>query len=173
MDKFPLYGESATLGELTAEQEGLYTWFEVRCRLPEPGLWYAWVVGDGGELRLGILEPSGDRAGIRRRISKRMTAPLGNVLRGEIRLSAVGEEAWQLLGEPQRLFHTPYLCQQLQKVEGALVKTAGKNRLVALPYDPQKPFGLTRMFCFARVTAIRGKPFAVFLFDEDEIPRFP
>lgn len=60
-----------------------------------------------------------------------------------------------------------------QRAEGALTKTVGESRLVALPYDPQKPFGLTQMFCFARVMPIRGKDFAVFLFDEKEMPRFP
>lgn len=173
MDKFPLYGESAILGELTAEREALYTWFEARCRLPEPGLWCAWVVGDRGELRLGVLEPSGERAGIRRRFSDRMTGPLGKILRGEIRPSTAGEDAWEPLGAPQQLFRTPYLVQQLQKVEGALLKTVGGSRLVALPYDPQKPFGLVRMFCFARVIQIHGKLFAVFMFDENDMPQFP
>ena len=50
------------VGELIAEREALYTWFEARCRLPEPGLWCAWAVGDREELRLGVLEPAGAEA---------------------------------------------------------------------------------------------------------------
>ena len=69
MDKFPLYlGEKST-GELTVEPEALYTWFTARCRLPDQELWCAWAVGDAGELRLGILEPSGEEGVIRRRFS--------------------------------------------------------------------------------------------------------
>ena len=66
MDKFPLLWKEAPLGELTTEREALYTWFTARCRLPGKGLWCAWAVGDRGELRLGILEPEGERAADRR-----------------------------------------------------------------------------------------------------------
>ena len=69
MDKFPLMQGCFSVGELITEQEALYTWFEARCRLPGEGLWCAWAVGDRGELRLGVLEPCGDRATIRRRVS--------------------------------------------------------------------------------------------------------
>ena len=67
MDKFPLMQGGVSVGELITEQEALYTWFEARCRLPGEGLWCAWAVGDRGELRLGVLEPCGDRATIARR----------------------------------------------------------------------------------------------------------
>ena len=77
MDKFPLLGKEAPLGELTTEREALYTWFTARCRLPGKGLWCAWAVGTQGELRIGVLEPAGDWVAIRRRFSDRMTAPLG------------------------------------------------------------------------------------------------
>ena len=85
MDKFPLMQGCFSVGELITEQEALYTWFEARCRLPGEGLWCAWAVGDRGELRLGVLEPCGDRATIRRRFSARLTAPLGKLRQGEIR----------------------------------------------------------------------------------------
>ena len=55
MDKFPLLWEGKALGELIVEQEALYTWFTVRCRLPGEGIWCAWAVGDRGELRLGVV----------------------------------------------------------------------------------------------------------------------
>ena len=71
MDKFPLMQGCFSVGELITEQEALYTWFEARGRLPGEGLWCAWAVGDRGELRLGVLEPCGDRATIRRRFSAR------------------------------------------------------------------------------------------------------
>ena len=35
MDKFPLLMDGKPTGELTAEREGLYTWFSARCPLPE------------------------------------------------------------------------------------------------------------------------------------------
>ena len=85
MDKFPLLWDGRSVGELTTEREALYTWFEAQCRLPEKGLWCAWAVGDQGELRLGVLEPCGDRAAIRRRFSARLTGPVGRLQWGELR----------------------------------------------------------------------------------------
>ena len=80
MDKFPLLWKERAVGELTAEREALYTCFSARCTLPAEGLWCAWVVGDKGELRLGVLEPQGGAGVICRRFSHRMTAPAGQLL---------------------------------------------------------------------------------------------
>ena len=105
MDKFPLLWDGKPVGELTAEREALYTWFEARCRLPEKGLWCAWAVGDRGELRLGVLEPCGDRASIRRRFSAQLTAPMGRLLQGEIRPVRPAEPVdWAPLERPEALF---------------------------------------------------------------------
>lgn len=170
MDKFPLTWEGGSVGELTLEAEPLYTWFTARCRLPEEGLWCAWAVGDKGELRLGVLEPQGDRAAIRRRFSRTMTAPLGKLLRGEIR--PAGGETWEAAPSPESLFRTPWLRQQLRGISGALTGKAGEKRLLALPYDPAKPFPLPPLFCLARVRTIRGARFVVYAFDEKEWPVF-
>ena len=82
MDKFPLIWRERPLGEMSVEQEALYTWFTVCCRLPEPGLWCAWAVGEQGQLRLGVLEPVNGKLTIRRRFSRRMTEPLGKLVQG-------------------------------------------------------------------------------------------
>ena len=166
MDKFPLLWEGTALGELTVQREALYTSFTARCRLPGEGLWCAWAVGDRGELRLGVLEP---QSGIKRRFSRQMTEPLGKLLRGELRPSS-GTETWTAAPEPDRLFRTPWLRKNLHGVHGVLTRTAAERRLVALPYDPGKPFPLTPMFCLARVRDIGGKRYAVYAFDEKEWP---
>ena len=44
MDKFPVVWKDQTVGELTTEQEALYTCFAVRCTLPGEGLWCAWAL---------------------------------------------------------------------------------------------------------------------------------
>lgn len=174
MDKFPLLWKERPAGELTTEREALYTWFTARCRLPSEGLWCAWAVGDRGELRLGVLEPEGDRAVIRRRFSDRMTAPLGKLLQGEMR--PVGERAerarWEAAPEPDRLFREPWLRQRLRGAQGALTRTEGGCRLIALPYDKGKCFPVTTLFCFARVQNINGAAYAVYAFDAQESPVF-
>ncbi len=174
-DKFPLLLEGRPVGELSVEREGLYTWFGARCPLPE-GLWCAWAVGDRGELRLGVLEPEGGQGGggaIRRRFSRQLTAPLGRLLRGEVRPAGVREpERWESVSTPDRLFRAPWLCQRLKGTQGALTRLAGEVRYLALPYDKGKPFPLTTLFCFARVRRIGAACYVVYAFDGQERPRF-
>ena len=123
MDKFPLMQGCFSVGELITEQEALYTWFEARCRLPGEGLWCAWAVGDRGGLRLGVLEPCGDRATIRRRFSARLTAPLGKLRQGEIRPAHPPEpEDWTPLERSAVRLRSPWLREQLHLVPGVLVR---------------------------------------------------
>ena len=175
MDKFPLMLNGKPAGELTAEREGLYTWFSARCPVPGEGLWCAWAVGDRGELRLGVLEPEGDQGFIRRRFSGRLTAPLGRLLRGEVRPAGAKAEPepWDPAPAPERLFRAPWLRQRLRGIQGALTRQEGAVRLLALPYDKGKPFPLTTLFCFARLRRIGGAEYAVFAFDGEERPIFP
>lgn len=174
MDKFPLLWEGSPTGELTTEREALYTWFTARCRLPGEGLWCAWAVGDCGELRLGVLEPEGERAVIRRRFSERMTTPLGKLLRGEIRPARgrAVQETWEPAVEPVSLFHASWLRKRLRGARGALTRTETGCRYLALPYDKAGPFPLTTLFCFARIRTIEGKSYVVYAFDSQETPVF-
>ena len=172
MDKFPLCWCGKSRGELTTEQEALYLRFSVRCSLPEPGLWCVWAVGERGELRLGILEPCGEEAFLCRRFSQRMTAPLGRLLRGELRpVIKPVQEGWSPLRENP--FQTPWLRKQLQHMSGALTCAEHEKRYLALPYEPKQPFPLVPLFCFAEVRNIRGRQYVVFAFDREEFPVFP
>ncbi|MCI8398950.1 MAG: hypothetical protein HFF90_06065 [Oscillibacter sp.] len=176
MDKFPLLKDGVSVGELTTERESLYTWFTARSSLPKDpagGLWCAWIVGDKGELRLGILEPSGNVGTIRRRFSDRMTRPLGRLLRGEIRpAGAQKTENWEAVTAPERLFRAPWLRQRLKGAQGALTRTENGCRCLAMPYDKGKPFPLTTLFCFAHIRTIDGKQYVVYAFDANENPIF-
>lgn len=172
MDKFPLYLEGKSVGELTVEPQALYTWFTARCRLPDQALWCAWAVGDAGELRLGILEPAGGESMIRRRFSQQLTKPLGKLVRGEARpaASASGGE-WEPLSRPEQEFRSPWLRRCLRD-QTCLLRRAGGLRLVALPWDPGKPFALTPVFCFAALHRVQGREAAVVAFDPEEEPVF-
>ena len=72
---YPVYVGDRAAGTMTVTAAGQDTVFELRCPDPEPGLWRAWVQGEESRLDLGLLE--GGR--LRRRFSRRMTAPLGGV----------------------------------------------------------------------------------------------
>lgn len=172
MDKFPLFLDGKSAGELTREEEALYTWFTARCRLPEDGLWCAWVVGKTGELRLGVLEPTGEQAVIRRRFSRRMTQPLGELLRGEARPLSSAMADWKAISRPEELFRTPFLRRQLRGATGVLTRETEQGRYLALPWDVRRPFFMTGLFCFARMQRIQGRDYAVFAFDREENPVF-
>lgn len=174
VDKFPLLLDGRAAGELTVERETLYTWFDARCHLPGKGLWCAWAVGREGSLRLGILEPDGQEAAIRRRFSKRMTEPLGQLLRGEVRPAAEEERGtWQAVQDPETMFQAPWLQKRLRGAAGAMVRTGEGRRSLALPFDSGRPFPLPALFCFARICSINGRRYAVFAFDGEERPVFP
>ena len=49
----------------------------------------------------------------------------------------------------------------------------GETRVVALPFDPEKPFPWPELFCLARIVPWRGREWAVFAFDGRERPILP
>lgn len=174
MDKYPLMLNGEAAGELTVGRETLYTRFDARCRLPEAGIWCAWAVGEQGELRLGVLEPAGEQAEICRRFSDRMIAPLGRLLRGEVRPASGRSGAdWERVSEPGRLFRTPWLRRQLQGMRGAMARREGERQCLALPYSAERPFPLESLFCFARLRKLGEEWYVVYLFDRQEQPVFP
>lgn len=172
MDKFPILLNGKTVGELTTERERLYTWFDLRCPQMEQDIWCAWAVGEQGELRVGILEPQGQEWVIRRRFSDGMTQPLGRLVRGEIRTANAGAKHWEPLCSPETVFRTPWLRRSLQGSGAVLVRQEEGRLLLAIPYDPAKPFPLVPLFCFAKLCRIHGKPYLCFAFNEAEVPIF-
>lgn len=170
MEQFPLLWRGTTVGEMTVETVGLYTCFRCTCRLPGDGLWHAWAVGEGGELRLGVLEPAGDRAVLRRRLSSRSWGHLGRLKCAQLRPAGEREEHWQPM--PLLPFRTPWLRRELSSCGGILTRTEGGRRWIAVPYDSHRPFPLTQLFCLSSVRSIRGGEYVVFVFDENEVPGF-
>lgn len=172
MDKFPILWKGRTVGELILEKEPLYTWFAVQCHLPDSGLWCAWVIGEQGTLRLGVLEPTGGCFSIRRRYSDRLTAPLGKVLHGEIRVVSNEETAWERVTEPNKQIRALWLRNLIKGKRDVLMRTEAENTFLAFLYDPKKPFPVVPLFCFAEIRPIEGQLYAVFAFDQKNQPFF-
>ena len=171
MDKVPLCRNGIVIGDLTVEREGLYTCFSVRGQIPEDGLWSAWVIGGEGELRLGVLEPCGQYAEIRKRYSDRMVKPLGTVQRGEIRRTQ--SETSGAAHEESIPFRTLWLREMLRGTERYQIRQQESCHYLALPFGVNRPFPLPPLFCFARILRIGGEDCAVFCFDEAEWPEVP
>lgn len=120
------------MGELTVTPEALYTAFSVSCRGRE-GLWCAWAVGERESLRIGVLEPENGCLQIRRRFSKRLTDPLGPILRGELRPLGEEREQWEPL-RPE-LLRSPDLRCRLGGLSDVLTCRPERGRLIAVPRD--------------------------------------
>ena len=174
MDRVPVLLDGNPVGELAAAAEGLYVRYQARCHLPPSTLLRLFAVGEGGELRLGVPEPRGGLFCLERRLSVREAGRTGKLLRGELRpvLREEDSSAWQAAPEPERLFRTDFLRQQLRGYPGILTRTEPGVRFLAIPFDCRRPFLLTSLFCFARVRRIGGREYAVFCFDRDENPVF-
>jgi hypothetical protein len=172
MERVPVLLDGKTVGELTAEREGLYLRYRASCRLSDPPLLRLFAVGREGELRLGVPEPRNGDFCLARRLSAREAAPAGALLRGELRSARWEEDggAWQTAPEPDRLFRGESLRRQLRGCQGVLTRTEGSVRYVAVPFDCRRPFRLTGLFCFARVGHIGGRAYTVFCFDREENP---
>ena len=172
MDRFPVLRDGQTVGEMTVEQEANCTVFRLRCR--GDGLFSAWIVGTGGEQRLGVPEAQQGTLTMCRRFSRELTGPAGTFLRGELRSCDGGtaEEDWQSTGSPERLFQSGFLQHQLRGVSGAMTRRGKGRRFLALPFDTGGPFPLVPLFCFARILRIGGTAYAVFAFDRNEVPVF-
>lgn len=136
MDKYPVLEGKQAAGELTVSGESLYTVFDVSCAKRE-GLWCAWAVGETGSLRIGVLEPEGDRLHITRRFSQRLTAPLGVLLRGEMRALGEEREHWEPL--KKETLQSPYLRRRLGAVPGVLTCRTENGCLIAIPRDAFPP----------------------------------
>ena len=168
MEKFPVFWKKQAVGELTVEREPLYSWYTVRTCLPEEGLWSAWLIGSGGDFRLGVLESDDCGAILRRRFSDRMLMPYGNLLRVELRAVAKIQNAWEQVLDPEKYFRTAFLRTSLCEYQNLLVKQAEKSFKVAILYDKEKRFPLLELFCFAEFFIINGKEYLVYSFDPEE-----
>ncbi len=171
MDKYPLYLDGKPAGELTVADSGMYADYRAVCRGIGPALLRAYLTGERSEMLLGVLAPEGGAYTIRRRLSHRETENLGKLLRCEARRD--GEQAWERVSAPERLLSAPFFSHMLQGFPGVLSQRKGERRLVALPYDPAKPFPMTPLFCFAKICQIEGAKYAVFAFDARETPLMP
>ena len=96
MERVPLYCRRERWGEVTLAlwgPNGARTEIIASMDDPGDGLYRAFLLGERGEMPLGVLAPEGGRLTVCRRVYHRDIAPLGKVLQGEARQSFRFEEA--------------------------------------------------------------------------------
>ena len=171
MDKYPVLAGGETVGELTVEAAASDTVLDMSCVRRE-GLWCAWAVGESGALRIGIPEPEGDRLHLRRRFSRSMTAPIGRILRGELRMPERATPQWLPVDPAAPPVRSERFLRAIQARQGGLTCRVDGRRLLAFPRADDAPFPLEELFCFASFRQIKGSDFWIFAFDDAEWPVF-
>lgn len=170
MDRFPVMQSGRDVGELTVCGDGLYSACSVVCCPAEPGVCRAFLVGEQGELRLGVPAPSGGAFCVCRRVAVRELETLGRLRYAELRSCQPPSGGWQVVERPEELFHDPFLRRILRGAENVRAYRESGGVRLALPFDPGKPFPLPALFCFARVQCVCGARCVVYAFDSRENP---
>ena len=154
MERLPLYCQGERRGEVALAlwgPNGART--EIRASMDDPGdgLYRAFLLGEGGELALGVLAPEDGRLAVCRRVYNRDAAALGRLLRGEARRSFRFEETglcWRETGCPAQLFHGRFLIDRLRPI--------GRS------------FPLEALFCLGRIQRVEGRRCVIYAFREEE-----
>ena len=161
-------GEAA--GEVLLTPEGSRTIIRAAMEDPEDGLYRAWLVGDRGELALGVMEPGGGKLTACRRVYRRDVESLGVLRRGEARCSFRfgGETPWRETGCPAAMFRTPFLRSRLGRFGRAWHRREGERLELALPLEAAGPFPLEALFCLGRLERVEGRECVVYAFQGEE-----
>lgn len=170
MDRFLVMQDGRTVGELTVSPDGLYQCYSLVCRPWGQGVRRAFLVGESGEMRLGIPVPSGGNFGLCRKISLRETEPLGKLQCVQLRLCGESAEPWEETERPETLLRDPFLRARLREVKSAKMHRTFGGVALAIPFDCKKPFPIPALFCFARIRCVCGVLCAVYAFDDRENP---
>jgi len=169
VEKVKLYCAGRCLGRIGLRPEGGRT--EIRAEMEDPGdgLYRAVLVGEAGELPLGVLEPQGGRLVLCRRPYSRDVSAIGACLRGEARRSfRFREDGWQEAEAPAALFSGPFLKSRLAGVRRAWRRQREGLLFLAIPLEEGRPFPLEALFCLARIERVEGRLCAVYAFRGEE-----
>lgn len=172
-------------GTLTVRQEGTRTVLEAQRADDGRGLYKVWLPGRDGGLLLGALMPEGGRLHLRRAlpVGELERRGLWPVERGESRLAfSFGAErreepapppGWSWERDPARLLGDALLRRAAENLRGAVRRQEEGGFALGVPWQSDKEFPLTALFCFAHIQELGGKRWAVFHFSGRGCPVFP
>lgn len=172
MERVKLYCGGAVAGEITLVPDGLRTLVRAQMDDPGDGLYRAALLGERGELLLGVMEPKGGKLLVSRRLLTRDLAVVGSVQAGEATCSIpFGEEKrWRESLCPEKLLRSHFWRSRLRGVERCWWRREGKRLYMALPVEKGRPFPLETIFCLAEIRPVGDRVCAVYSFDESERP---
>lgn len=173
MERIGLYRQGAKVGEIRLTPCGARTEIDASMDDPGDGLYRAFLLGERGELPLGVLAPEGGRLGLKKQVYGRDVAALGALHRGEARCSfpfrgSQGGRCWRETCCPAQLFQSRFFQQRLRSIGRAWWRREGALLWLALPLEKGKPFPLEALFCLGRVECVEGARCVVYAFREEE-----
>ena len=174
MERLPLYCNGAQRGEVTMALWGMNgTRVEIHASMGDPGdgLYRAFLIGERGELPMGVMAPEGGRMCVCRRVYHKDLDALGTLVRGEARRSFLFENpgnGWRETCCPAQLFQDKFWIERLRPFGRGLWRREGDALLLDLPLAKGKPFPLDFLFCLGRVECVEGVRCVVYWFREGE-----
>lgn len=171
MRRYPVYYQGVSCGELTAEREGLYLRFFAHVSFAGAGIPRIYLAGEKGDILLGVAEPADGGWLLRRSIAAGGIEKIGSLRCGELRVQGETGDGWQVLVPPQAQFCRRF-CLRMPPLAGTLFRLSEKGKELAFPYGERQSFPLVGLFTLARIQHIRGREYAVYVFDKNNEPIF-
>ncbi len=163
-------------GRLFMREEGGLVVLDVQREDDRRGLYKVWLHGRQEKMLLGTLAPEGGRLCLRRRVFRQELERKGcwPVTAGECVMAFpfTGRGGgWQREEHPGRL-----VTQELKRCFAdrvALYRPETDGFLLALGFDPCRPFPVPPLFCLAKCQRVEGRNCVVFRFDREGTPVLP
>ena len=172
MERLRVYCRDSCRGEATIQSYGGRAEIAVRMEDPGDGLYRAALLGERGEMVLGVLEPCKGTLILRRRPYWRDVERLGTLesVRAECSFTFPRKRTWQRSGEPAELVSRTFLKERLAGIPCAWWRRDEGKLILALPLDEGKGFPLEALFCFGRIACVEGRQCVVYTLDREENP---
>ncbi|WP_297212943.1 hypothetical protein [uncultured Flavonifractor sp.] len=159
-------GRAECCGELPDDKKGLYK---------------GWLLGPEGRVLLGTFVPEEGVLRLTRTLGRAELERQGGwppvgaeaALTYRVQRGAPSRPAppgWTWTAHPAQLLGEPLLVRAAGK-GGALLRREEGGFTLAYPFRTDRPFPLTPLFCFARVTRLEGAYYAAFPFRAGGCPR--
>lgn len=178
-------------GQMTLRESAGKVHVAVQRPGPGQGLYRAYLLGKGGRLDLGTLLPEGGGLRLQRAYSLDHLRRQGcwPATGGRLELTyAFGQgrpaaspsgpssipKGWHLCRRPEGLFGEDPVLSQAAAQAGpcCLCRREAGDFCLAYPWQPQRPFPVPPIFCFAQVKRFQGQPHVTYHFTREGRPAF-
>lgn len=163
-------------GAVTVRQEGRCAVCQAISRAGERALYKAWLSGEKGKVLLGTLIPEGGALRLRRSVEVAWLERQGawppktaEILEAYSLPPQTPPQGWTRQEEPWRLLDGE-LRECGRELRWAFLRQDMDGFFLALPWEKQKPFPLSSLFCLASLEKIEEKWYILFRFSRQGKP---